>query len=146
VLEAQHIDHETLKKAGHICPNVFWRMVAEERGGDKKPQRIVSSTKAWKIACRAAGCPGRIPHDLRRTAVRNLILAGVPQVVAMTLMGHKTDSVFRRYHIVSPADLRLAVERLDAASKYTFQKTFCGRPRLPVCLTTTLAATRNARR
>ena len=39
--------------------------------------------------------------------------AGVPQSVAMKLTGHKTDSVFRRYDIVSPDDLRVAVERLD---------------------------------
>lgn len=90
-------------------------MVAEGRGGDKKPRVIVSFTKAFKTACRKAGCPGRIPHDLRRTAVRNLVRAGVPQTVAMKLTGHKTDSVFRRYDIVSPDDLRVAAERLNAA-------------------------------
>ena len=60
-------------------------------------------------------CPGRIPHDLRRTAVRNLVRVGVPQSVAMKLTPHKTDSVFR-YDIASPDDLRVAVERLDALS------------------------------
>ena len=45
---------------------------------------------------------------------RDLVRAGVPQSVAMKLTGHKTDSVFRRYDIVSPDDLRVAVERLDA--------------------------------
>jgi integrase len=66
------------------------------------------------VACEQAGCPGRIPHDLRRTAVRNLVRAGVPQTIAMKLTGHKTDSVFRRYDIVSPDDLRVAGDRLDA--------------------------------
>lgn len=114
LLEIQHAEHLRLKKVGMIEPWVFWRMVAEGRGGAKKPKPITSFGKAWKKACAAAGCPGRIPHDLRRTAVRNLVRAGVPQTVAMKLTGHKTDSVFRRYDIVSPNDLRVAVERLDA--------------------------------
>jgi hypothetical protein len=48
--------------------------------------------------------------------VPNLVRAGLPQGVAMKPTGHKTDSVFRRYDIVSPDDLRVAVERLDAAT------------------------------
>lgn len=116
VLQAQEAERDRLKKAGHICPFVFFREVAEGRGGEKKPQRIVSFAKAWKSACRAAGCPGRLPHDLRRTAVRNLVRAGVPERVAMQLTGHKTRSVFERYNIVSENDLREAVRKLDARS------------------------------
>jgi hypothetical protein len=48
-------------------------------------------------------------------AVRSLERADVHRSVAMKLTGHKPDSVFRRYDIVSPDDLRVAVERLDAA-------------------------------
>lgn len=113
LLEAQQAEHERLKKAGHICPFVFFRLVADERGGEKKPRRVKAFTKAWKNACRAAGCPGRIPHDLRRTAVRNMVRVGIPERVAMKLTGHKTRSVFERYNIVSDGDLHTAASRLS---------------------------------
>ena len=114
VLEAQHAEHLRLKKAGVITPLVFWRMAAEKRGGEKKPHPIISFGKVWKIACREAGCPGKIPHDLRRTAVRNFVRNGIAERVAMQLTGHKTPSVFQRYNIVSGSDLR------DAAIKMNF--------------------------
>ena len=105
--------HERLKKAGQIEPWVFWRMVAQERGGAKKPQPIIRFNQAWKIACRAAGCPGRIRHDLRRTAVRNLVRAGIPERLSMMMTGHKTPSVFQRYNIVSDGDVREAAHKLN---------------------------------
>ena len=75
---------------GCLCPAVFhWR---------GKP--IQKLRRSWTTACRAAGRPGRLLHDFRRTAVRNLIRAGVQQAIAMKITGHKTDSVFRRYLIV----------------------------------------------
>jgi integrase len=67
--------------------------------------------RAWLTACRRAGVPGRLLHDFRRTAVRNLERAAVPRAVAMKLTGHKTESVYRRYAIVSDQDLREATLR-----------------------------------
>ena len=107
VLEQQWAITQALAKtSGRICPWVFHR--------DGKP--IKSFKKRWQTASFKAGCPGRIPHDFRRTAVRNLVRAGVPERVAMQLTGHKTRSVFERYNIVSPGDLREAAEKLDVAA------------------------------
>ena len=113
VLEAQHAAAEQAKKDGHLTPWVFFRMVATGRGGEKSPKPIRAFTKVWKRACIAAGCPGRIPHDFRRTAVRNMVRRGIPERVAMQLTGHKTRSVFDRYHIVAASDLTEAAARLE---------------------------------
>jgi len=67
---------------------------------------------AWALACKKAGVPQRIPHDFRRTAVRNLERAGVPRSVAMKITGHKTEAVYRRYAIVSEADLSDGLKKL----------------------------------
>jgi integrase len=113
LLDAQYAEHQRLKQAGQICPFVFFRLIAKGRGGTKYPKPITRFTKAWKNATRAAGCPGRIPHDLRRTAVRTMVRLGVPERVAMTLTGHRTRSVFERYNIVSSGDLQTARMQLS---------------------------------
>ncbi len=53
-----------------------------------------------------------IPHDFRRTAIRNLERAGVPRSTAMQMVGHLTESVYRRYAIVVEGMLRECAEKL----------------------------------
>jgi integrase len=89
---------------GRIIPWVFHR----------KGQPIRSMKGSWNRACEKAGVPGRLLHDLRRSAVRNLERAGVSRSVAMKMTGHKTESVYRRYAIVSESDLREAGAKLAA--------------------------------
>jgi integrase len=94
---------------------------------------FVSFRKAWCNACVKVGLgtldrigenkkvngghglyEGLIPHDLRRSAIRDLIRAGVSQTVAMRISGHKTDAVFRRYNITEDKDLLAAKDSLRA--------------------------------
>ena len=77
--------------------------------------RMVNYDKRWREACKKAGVPGKLIPDLRRTTVRNMVRAVIPERVAMQMAGHKTRSVFDRYHIVSDGDLQEAARRLDTA-------------------------------
>lgn len=82
------------------CPYVFHR--------HGRPLRRID--RAWQTACAHAGVQGMVFHDLRRTAVRNLIRAGVPKSVAKAITGHVTDRVFDRYDIVDTRDTALAFD------------------------------------
>ena len=111
ILDAQLEIAKTVKREyGTIPRHVFCFTT-----GAKAGQGVTEGgyNKAWRKARIAAGCPRRIPHDFRRTAVRNLVRAGVPERVAMQMTGHKTRAIFERYNITSPNDLRDAAQRLD---------------------------------
>jgi len=75
---------------------------------------IGSHIKGWAGACTKAGLDGLHFHDLRRSAVRNMERAGMPRKIATAISGHKTEAVYRRYDIVSPQDLRIAAQRMNA--------------------------------
>jgi integrase len=106
------------RQTGQIIPWVFHRIV--------KPIR--SFKVAWREAYERAGQPGRLFHDFRRTAVRNMVQASIPERVAMQMSGHKTRSVFDRYHIVSEGDIREAARKLSgtASVKGTISRTING--------------------
>lgn len=105
VLKAQERHTKALEKEqGRSIPWVF-----HENGDPIKMGRFY---KAWKAAVKAAGLEGRIPHDFRRTAVRNLERAGVPRSSGKAMVGHLTDAIYSRYAIVDETMLREAGELL----------------------------------
>ena len=114
VLERQRERTTALEQAqGRIIPWVFHR-----NGEPIRDLRI-----AWGKACKDAGLPGKLLHDFRRTAVRNLERAGVPRSTAMVMVD-RTESIYLRYAITDEAMLREGAEKLaklhEAAGGATF--------------------------
>jgi site-specific recombinase XerD len=104
VLERQRdwVD-EIEKREERVIPWVFCRDNGKQLTDFRKP---------WREACATVGIK-RIPHDFRRTAVRNLELAGVPRTTAMAMVGHKTESIYRRYSIQDAVTLASGAAKLD---------------------------------
>jgi integrase len=77
-------------------------------------RKITAFRQSWVNARDAAGLPKLMVHDLRRSAIRNLVRSGVSEGVAMKISGHKTRSVFERYNVTSEADIAAAMEKQSA--------------------------------
>jgi integrase len=78
---------------------------------------VISFRTLWDNACKSAGCPGLLFHDLRRTMARNMLRAGVPEKVIMAIGGWKTRTVFDRYSIIRQDDIAMAMQKFQQSDK-----------------------------
>ena len=106
VIENQRKGADALQHEGRIVRHVFFMP-------DGAAIRYYDNE--WIAARNAAGLPGKLVHDLRRTAARRMLRAGIPQPVAMLIGGWKTDHVFRRYAIVDEAVLAENLAKLEGS-------------------------------
>src|SRR5262245_40898259 len=129
--QGQPSSEERQQKLDQVIPHVFQRTGRKQLRGVRP---VKTFYKAWRTACLKAGLATaieevrdgrgqivkieahRIPHDFRRTAIRNMVRAGIPERVAMLMSGHRTRDVFERYNIVNERDLREAAAKLAGYS------------------------------
>ncbi|MGO9059035.1 MAG: tyrosine-type recombinase/integrase [Candidatus Binataceae bacterium] len=106
VLSEQLVQTKALEHAsGRVVPWLFHH-------DDGRPIR--SYKRAWLSACKRAGLAGKIPHDFRRTAIRNLERAGVPRSASMKMVGHSTEEIYKRYAICDALVLQEAAAKLSS--------------------------------
>jgi integrase len=94
------------------CPFVFHR--------DGKP--VKSFRAAFKAACKDAGLAGLLPHDMRRSAIRNMRKAGVSESDGMKISGHRTNSVYKRYDIIDEDDQRRTIKRVQQHQRQEMER------------------------
>lgn len=114
-------------------PDVLLAMLAPVQPKDGTVFDSTNLRTEWARACAAVGLgtlekkkseagwkyetySGLIVHDLRRSAIRNLRLAGVAENVAMKISGHRTRAVFERYNIVNTEDVAAAMRAVETAA------------------------------
>lgn len=113
VLQEQKRRTEKLQREqNRIIPLVFHHNGHSMVDSHRKPTRYFRN--AWKMACEKAKIAGAIPHDFRRSAVRRFEQNGIPRQVGMALSGHSTESVYRRYSIITEQDLFEAAKKLSS--------------------------------
>jgi integrase len=105
--ELRELIERRLEKRLPECPYVFHR--------NGKP--IKSFRVAFKAACNDAGLAGIVPHDMRRSGVRNFTKAGLSESEGMSISGHRTNSVYKRYNIIDEDLQRQSLERVTAHQK-----------------------------
>jgi integrase len=102
---------------GHMAAEIDMALSACDRRCpfliQDKGERVLNFKRAWATACKSAGIEHSLFHDLRRTAVTNMIEAGLSEKEAMEISGHKTRAVFDRYHIVSERRMRQNADKLS---------------------------------
>lgn len=103
MVERLRMEKEIRDSKFPTCQHVF------HRNGEP----IKNFRKSWESACTAVGLDGLMFHDLRRTAVRNMVRSGIPEKTAMAISGHKTRAVFDRYNIVNDRDLTDAAVKME---------------------------------
>lgn len=106
-----------------VMTEEVYKLVAEcvkgKRPGDAvftwaNGKAVTDFRRTWRTLAKKAGMPDLIFHDLRRSAVRNMVRSGISKQVAKLISGHQTDSVFDRYDITDTTDLADAARKLEA--------------------------------